>query len=144
MSKLCTTWLFAIVIVAGMALGTSAQTFTKLIAFNGSNGTYAAGGLVQGIDGSFYGVTSLGGANGNYGTLFRITQNGKLTTAYTFCSEPNCTDGYEPQSGLVLASDGNFYGTTAFGGDLSCRAPYGCGTVFRASPAGKVTTLHTF
>jgi uncharacterized repeat protein (TIGR03803 family) len=45
---------------------------------------------------------------------------------------------------LVADKAGNLYGTTRYGGDLSCGAPYGCGVVFKLSPAGNETILHTF
>ncbi len=69
-----------------------------------------------------------------------------LTTLYSFCSQTNCTDGNEPR-GLVQAADGNFYGTTAFGGayyNNYCSADPGCGTVFEITPAGVLTTLYSF
>ncbi|HEV2380370.1 MAG TPA: choice-of-anchor tandem repeat GloVer-containing protein [Terriglobia bacterium] len=54
-------------------------------------------------------------------------------------------DGYEPSTGSVVQStDGNYYGTTTLGGDLSCDPPYGCGTVFKITPTGTLTTLHSF
>ena len=67
-------------------------------------------GLVQGTDGNFYGTTSEGGANG-YGTVFKITPSGTLTTLHSF----DVTDGAYPYAGLVQATDGNFYGTTSRG-----------------------------
>jgi uncharacterized repeat protein (TIGR03803 family) len=103
-------------------------------------------GLIQGTDGNFYGITFGGGSTGK-GTVFKITAAGALTTLYTFCSQSNCLDGQGPE-GLVQASDGNFYGTTEYGGTSSkCNIPnyiYGCGTVFRMTPAGELTTLHSF
>jgi uncharacterized repeat protein (TIGR03803 family) len=79
----------------------------------------------------------LGGANGG-GTVYRITQRGKLTTLYSFCSQTNCTDGANPYAGLVQASNGDFYGTTVSGGTG------GFGTVFRITPTGTPTTLYRF
>jgi uncharacterized repeat protein (TIGR03803 family) len=78
-------------------------------AFPGYGG--AGAGLVLGSDGNFYGTTSVGGAN-NLGTIFEITPRGRLTTLYNFCSQTNCTDGAYPTSGLLQATNGNFYGTT--------------------------------
>jgi uncharacterized repeat protein (TIGR03803 family) len=99
-------------------------------------------GLVLGTDGNFYGVTYGGGANGD-GTVFQITSRGSLTTLYSFCSQANCEDGDGPRAALMQASDGNFYGTTWAGGTgTSCVG--GCGTAFRITPAGKLTTLHSF
>jgi uncharacterized repeat protein (TIGR03803 family) len=53
-------------------------------------------------------------------------------------------DGGQPSAGLVSDAAGNLYGTTEFGGDLSCNAPSGCGTVFRVDKAGHETVLHSF
>jgi uncharacterized repeat protein (TIGR03803 family) len=77
--------------------------------------------LIQASDGNLYGTTSKGGANttscnGGCGTIFKITPTGTLTTVYNFCSQSGCTDGYYPESGLVQATNGTFYGTTFYGG----------------------------
>jgi uncharacterized repeat protein (TIGR03803 family) len=101
--------------------------------------------LIQGTDGNFYGVDGIGATGG--GTVFKMTPAGTLTTLYTFCSQTNCLDGKSP-TGLIQATDGNFYGTTVYGGtSTKCNIPnylYGCGTVFRLTPAGELTTLHSF
>ena len=127
---------------------TPGGTLTVLHAFAGADGVAPYSGLVQGADGNFYGTTQYGGAYNNCpegsglgcGTVFRITPGGTLTTLYEFCSRPNCTDGYGPQSGLVQAADGNFYGTTHWGGTQLD----GNGTIFRITPNGALTTLHSF
>ena len=100
--------------------------------------------LVQGADGNFYGTAFGGGGSGNQGTVFKVTPTGTLTTLYRFCPQPpGCPDGAGPREGLVLASDGNFYGTTLYGGGSgNCSA--GCGTVFRITPDGELTTLYRF
>jgi uncharacterized repeat protein (TIGR03803 family) len=97
--------------------------------------------LVEGTDGNFYGTTAYGGTNG-YGTVFRVSAGGLLTTLHSFDS----TDGATPWAGLVEGTDGNFYGTTATGGNLACSAnpTYGCGTVFKITPGGRLTTVHVF
>lgn len=103
-------------------------------------------GLVQASNGNFYGTTPEGGvhAGGGVGTVFVITPGRTLTTLYSFCAEKNCLDGYQPYAGLIQASNGNFYGTTEYGGaGTACGSP-GCGTVFEITPAGKLTTLHSF
>ncbi len=92
-----------------------------LHSFNDSDG-YSPAGLIQASDRNFCGTTFGGGVYG-YGTVFKITPNGTLTTLYSFGVGAG---GYDPQAGLVQASDGNFYGTTEFGG-----ADGGFGTVFR-------------
>jgi uncharacterized repeat protein (TIGR03803 family) len=94
---------------------------------------------VQGTDGNFYGTTAVGGASvSSGGTVFKITPEGTLTTLYSFCSLTNCADGANPHAGLIQASDGNFYGTTYVGGTP------GVGTVFKITPGGALTTLHSF
>jgi uncharacterized repeat protein (TIGR03803 family) len=109
-----------------------------------ADGGAPEGALVQSTDGKFYGTTVGGGAHG-LGTVFKITAGGRLTTLYSFCSQTNCSDGTEPQAGLVQATDGNFYGTTAFLGTTggSCGTS-GCGTIFKITPGGTLTTLHIF
>jgi len=102
--------------------------------------------LLQGSDGNFYGTTA-GGGNANNGTIFKITPSGTLTTLYSFCAtNASCPDGGYPTAGLIQASDGNFYGTTESGGlsSYACFARYGCGTVFKITPSGTLTTLYTF
>ena len=124
-------------------------TFTLLYSFCAQtdcpDGSMPYAGLVRGADGSFYGTTLEGGANtgcslgaGTCGTVFKITPGGGLTTLHNFCSQPNCADGGNPYAGLILASDGNFYGTTFN------RGANGYGTVFKISPAGALTTLYSF
>ncbi len=93
--------------------------------------------LVQATDRNFYGTTQLGGAN-VYGTVFKITPGGTLTTLYNFCSRSSCKDGSFPYSGLVQSTDGNFYGTTYEGG------AQGGGTAFKITPSGTLTTLYSF
>jgi uncharacterized repeat protein (TIGR03803 family) len=81
------------------------------------------------------------------GTVFKMTPGGTLTTLYPFCSLANCADGSEPFS-LLQATDGNFYGTTAAGGfrDAAlCELSQGtCGTIFKITPGGTLTTLRKF
>ncbi|HEY6271419.1 MAG TPA: choice-of-anchor tandem repeat GloVer-containing protein [Terriglobales bacterium] len=121
---------------------TPSGTLTTLYSFNLTDGDNPLAGLIQGTDGNFYGTTTLGGANGG-GTLFKVTPSGTLTTLYDFCAQPGCTDGEFPAAGLVQATDGNFYGTTQLGGtSTACNS--GCGTIFKMTPAGMLTTLHSF
>jgi uncharacterized repeat protein (TIGR03803 family) len=126
------------------AKASPAQTFTTLVNFNyatGANPYFMS--FVQGTDGNLYGTTEGGGANGE-GTVFKVTPTGTLTTLYSFCAKTNCTDGSVPFGGLVLGTDGNFYGTTSEGGESGSPCFGDCGTVFKISPAGKLTTLHSF
>ncbi len=130
-------------------------TLTTLHSFAGTDGASPYAGLIQATDGNFYGTTTYGGISNSCkdvtfsgcGTVFRITLDGTLTTLHSFCSLTNCTDGTEPLAGLIQATDGNFYGTTTYGGETnSCKdvTSSGCGTVFRITPDGTLTTLHSF
>jgi uncharacterized repeat protein (TIGR03803 family) len=118
---------------------TSNGTFKTIHSFDGTDGIIPQG-LLQATNGNFYGTTAEGAAYGA-GTVFEMTANGTLTTLHNFCSEGNCTDGGDPLGGLLQATNGNFYGTTAEGG-LSGH-DYG-GTVFEITPNGALTTLYKF
>ena len=128
------------------AVCAQAQTLTSLYSFctqtNCTDGERPAAPLVQGTDGNLYGETEFGGSSASgtlgSGTVFEITTSGEFTTLYTFCSSLPCTDGSGPYGGLVLATDGNLYGATSGGG------VHDFGTVFKITPAGKLTTLHNF
>ena len=108
-----------------------------------ADGVYPTG-LIQATDGNFYGTTQFGGAN-RYGTVFRITPQGKLSTLYSFCSQTNCTDGSVPFGPLVQANNGNFYGTTEAGGTSTNTLCGGfCGTAFKMTASGALSTLYNF
>ncbi len=96
---------------------------------------YPVGPLVQGIDGDFYGVAIQNGpaTENGPGTIFKISPSGQETTLYTTSSGED-----EVYKGLVLGSDGNFYGVKGnYGQDKD-------GTLFRMTPAGKVSTIYSF
>ncbi len=130
-----------LVFCAATAIASPAQTLTTLYSFCAQpecdDGDTPLAGLVQATDGNFYGTT-FGGGEFNAGTVFKITPSGTLTTLHTFCSQPSCTDGYQPFGGLVQATNGNFYGTTQGSGSNAF------GTVFEITPSGTLTTPHTF
>jgi uncharacterized repeat protein (TIGR03803 family) len=112
---------------------------------NCTDGAEPDGGLIQAADGNLYGTTRFGGANVSYGgTVFKITRGGMLITLYSFCSQFDCSDGENPTGTLIQATDGNFYGTTAFGGANEACEGSGCGTVFKITPSGTFTTLYSF
>jgi uncharacterized repeat protein (TIGR03803 family) len=102
---------------------------------NCADGNYPAAGLVQDPAGNLFGTAEFGGANGisnSGGTIFEVDNAGHYTVLYSFCSAANCTDGEQPQAGLILDAAGNLYGTTAAGGSSSppiCNLGT-CGTVF--------------
>ena len=116
---------------------TPAGTLTVLYAFTGGSADgYGPSALVRGGDGNFYGTTSGGAAGGpcpvlgcstsppsSVGSVFSVTPAGVLTTLYSFGG----ADGQNPQAALVQAADGNFYGTTSYGGLNNA------GTIFKLS-----------
>jgi uncharacterized repeat protein (TIGR03803 family) len=117
------------------AVGLHAQTFNILADFDHQDGD-AALALIQGTDGNFYGVAE--GSPSEGGAVFRLTPTGTITLLYAFCIQDGCDNGRVPM-GLVLGTDGNFYGTTAdTGTDISG------GTVFKITPSGALTTLYSF
>jgi uncharacterized repeat protein (TIGR03803 family) len=129
---------------------TLSGTLTTVYSFDYTDGGQLEAGLVRAADGNFYGTALEGGANG-YGTVFELTPSGVLTTLYSFCSQSNCVDGQEPSAfgPLVEGWDGNFYGTTFYGGPNQFCTEYGgftvgCGTVFKITPSGTLTTLYSF
>jgi uncharacterized repeat protein (TIGR03803 family) len=114
----------------------SSGTYTAVHAFTGwlDGGNPTSSPLTLGADGFLYGTTSNGGAYAQ-GTIFRMSLDGTLTTLYAVAAGP---EGANPRAALVQASDGNFYGTTYYGG------LYDHGTIFRTTPSGATTTLYTF
>jgi len=123
---------------------TPAGVLTPLASFSGATGANSASALVLGTNGLFYGTTeyggntSLNGANAGFGTVFKMTSAGALTTLVSFGG----TNGSYCISSLVQGSDGNFYGTTAGGG--WGWAVTGGGTVFRMTPTGVLASLVSF
>ena len=149
---------YAVVVLwATTAIALPAQTFTSLYSFCSqsgcSDGVSPVASLVQATNGDLYGTTIWGGTGGvaGDGTVFKITPHGELTTLYSFCSQANCADGAWPEAALVQATNGDFYGTTAglgaypgTPGVTNCQASGGCGTVFKITPSGALTTLYRF
>jgi uncharacterized repeat protein (TIGR03803 family) len=113
---------------------TPSGSFRVLYNFDREHGSTPIGPLVEGNDGRFYGTTAYGGKH-NSGVIFKITTAGYLKVVYTFAGSGS---GFYPAGGLVLASDGNFYGTTHSGG------PTDGGVIFQLSPKGKYKVLHRF
>ena len=103
----------------------------------GNSGVDPVASLIQGADGSIYGTTANGGSAGG-GTVFSMTSSFVVTTLHSFGDGSVANDGTDPAAGLVQGTDRNFYGTTAVGGSA------GGGTVFRMTPSGTVSILHSF
>lgn len=114
---------------------TTIHTFQDVAA-----GSLPLGGLVEGEDGVFYGVTADGGTFGG-GTVYKVTAAGTHTVLHDFGRAPTNETGEMPGSGLVRAADGSFYGTATLGGPINQNSN---GVVYRITPAGAVTVLHAF
>jgi uncharacterized repeat protein (TIGR03803 family) len=134
---------------------TPSGTLKTLYSFCSQNGCADGSGpwgvLVQAANGDFYGTTTLGGmagttcGNDQCGTIFRISASGTFTTIYSFCSQAGCADGSNPFAGLVQATNGDLYGSTEFSGaGADCAVQGSCGTIFKITPSGTLTTLYSF
>ena len=135
---------------------TTNGAFTNLFSFTGTNnpwqGANPAAALMPDGAGNLWGTANFGGVtNGlylnfstllgyGYGTMFELATNGTVTTPVVFGG----TNGAHPSGGLVLAKDGNFYGTTTWGGIGISRNFSGYGTIFRLSPDGTFTNIYEF
>ena len=127
----------------GAAGSSPSDSSTVLYSFGASSTDgVAPHGLIQGADGNFYGVTDGGGAHAG-GTFFKITPAGVESVVYSFGA--SSTDGTNPES-VIQGADGNFYGTTAFGGngDGCHSTSIGPGTFYMITPAGVETVLYVF
>ena len=117
---------------------------TVLYKFQGiPDGQGPFGGLVENIDGDFYGTTAQGGSGtgaGGSGTIYKIDKAGHETVLYSFSGR----DGAYPAASLIHDSAGNLYGTTNGGGANNHCPSAGCGTVFKFDTSGKLTVLHSF
>jgi uncharacterized repeat protein (TIGR03803 family) len=119
------------------------KKLTTLHTFRGrksGDGAYPYGPLALGANGDFYGTTAYGGLKGgsNGGTFYSITTKGKFELLHSFNTITDHTSGTYPSAGVALGNNGNFYGVTLNGGE------FGQGTIFEATPAGKITWLHEF
>jgi uncharacterized repeat protein (TIGR03803 family) len=117
---------------------TPTGTLTTIYRFSGlaDEGNPMAA-LIQGSNGNLYGTTA-GGLPNEYGTVFKVTLDGTLTTLFVFTYDSvtaTWPDGNAPEAALVEGSDGNFYGTTA-GGGRQRGGSSALGTIFKMSPAG--------
>jgi uncharacterized repeat protein (TIGR03803 family) len=124
----------ALAFISILPTASPAQTVTNIYNFTGNNsGAYPYWVKpAQGRDGRLY-VTAQG-ATGSYGSILSVGTDGKTRLLHVFDS----THGATPFGGIVLSSDGNFYGTTALGGATNN------GVLFRVSQNGTYTVLHEF
>jgi uncharacterized repeat protein (TIGR03803 family) len=120
-----------------------AETTLHSFGSTATDGFEPRSNLVMDASGNLYGTTELGGGgaygggNGG-GAVYKVTPEGVETILYAFCSEANCVDGMAPFAGLLMDAKGDLYGTTVNGGTLDQ------GVVFKLTPAGTETVLHSF
>lgn len=111
---------------------TTAGALSTVATFTGTSGNflgqYPQAALITGHDGLFWGTTSAGG--GGTGTVFKVSAAGVLTNLVNFTGTTGANPGATASSPLLLASDGNYYGTTAAGGTNNV------GTLYRVTSAG--------
>jgi len=119
---------------------------------NSIDGSFPSGGLVLGPSGELFGALMRGDAASNCagetcGRVFALAKNSSGAWVYhTLYSFTGGADGGSPETGLVVRAR-KLYGTTYFGGDLSCGGFSGCGVLFELSNLNGVWTeqiLHTF
>jgi uncharacterized repeat protein (TIGR03803 family) len=125
---------------------TLSGTHTVLYSFKGgADGDGPVGGVL-GLDGSLYGTTYAGGqyckASAGCGTVFKVSMSGAETVLHSFGQGD---DGVAPYANLIEVN-GTLYGTTFYGGRYSTAAcAYSCGgTVFKITPSGSESVLHSF
>jgi len=113
-------------------------TFTMLHSFDNSSsdGCYPYGSVLIDKAGNFYGTTS-GCGSYYYGTIWKLSKNGKETILHNFAGSPS--DGCTPYAGVTQDAKGNLYGVTT-----GCGTNYYYGTVYKLSAKGKLTLLHSF
>lgn len=115
-----------------------AQTLKALYSFTGAaDGGDPFPAVIRDAAGNLYGTTDYAGT-AFAGVVFKVSNTGKETVLYNFCSLTGCTDGQYPYAPLVRDADGNLYGTTQYGGTANL------GVVFKLSKTGKETVLHSF
>jgi uncharacterized repeat protein (TIGR03803 family) len=101
----------------------------------GAGGAFPIGPLVQAANGDFYSTTQDGGTNGE-GTIYQLTTSLGVTILHSFGALFG--DGEYPGAGLLLATDGNYYGSAAEGGK------YDDGILFNTTVGGTYTDLYSF
>lgn len=117
---------------------------TVLYSFEGgSNGSDPVAGLVRDAAGNLYGTTQGNGFIGGDSVVFKVAPNGQESTLFV----ADVPDVGALDSPVAVDGQGNVYGMSPFGGQPNCglnSQGLGCGTLFKLSPAGKLTILHVF
>lgn len=125
---------------AGTVYKVSAQGSYSIVHYfvGGGDGLRPMAPLALDQQGNLYGTTELGGAFGE-GSVFKIASGGKESILHSFSATGAAkADGVFPEGGLVVDAQGNLYGTTYNGG------AFHTGVVFKLTPAGTETVLHSF
>ena len=111
-------------------------TLTTLYAFtNGKDGEWPDQAPVADPKGNIFGTTHVQNGSDFAGAIWKIDGSGKFLVLHAMAG---ASDGYAPNSPLVLNKDGYLYGTTRAGGS------FGFGTVFRMSRTGAFSVVHAF
>jgi uncharacterized repeat protein (TIGR03803 family) len=155
---LCSLRFLVLAAVCGVSSAQTAKE-TTLHTFAGTDG-FGQGFIIQAADSNYYGISAYGGGttsclhsgglDGSCGVIYRLTPTGAFTILHTFSG---IADGGVPTN-IIQGSDGNLYGTTAYGGSGQCLVIYGngisdeaivgCGTIFRITASGVFTSLYSF
>jgi uncharacterized repeat protein (TIGR03803 family) len=126
----------------------ASSQFKHIFSFDVADGALPFAGLAN-VSGTLYGTTRLGGTSGCFGgygtlgcgTVFKVTPSGEGSAIYSFKGPPDGEISFAPLTNVK----GILYGTTLKGGNSSCgSSTSGCGTVFKITPSGTETVLHSF
>jgi len=122
--------------------GTNSWSLTNAYDFSGgSDGGFPEGALIQGSDGNYYGTTTGGGAYG-HGTVFQFNPaTWTLTNLHSFTGG---LGGDSPSGALVQGANGQFYGTTLYGGITNFGTIYTIGLHIATNSYWQFTTLYRF
>jgi len=109
--------------------------FKTLYSFDNTNGASPNSALTLNTnDGNIYGTTFVGGTNGGFGTIFKMTPSGAFTSLFSF----NGTNGGHPMAQPTVGPDGKLYGTTYSGGTNDF------GTIYSITTNGLFSSLFSF
>jgi uncharacterized repeat protein (TIGR03803 family) len=106
----------------------------------GGDGLWPYAGVIRDSAGNLYGTTQGGGSGG--GVVYKVDTTGRETVLYSFTGSG--ADGSLPCAGVIRDKTGSLYGTTFYGGNLSCNYGAGCGVVYKVDTTGRETVLYTF
>ncbi|MGD0178530.1 MAG: choice-of-anchor tandem repeat GloVer-containing protein [Terriglobales bacterium] len=119
--------------------------YTVLHSFTGGkkDGCWPYGTPVIDANGNLYGTAVACGPS-NAGIVWRVSKKGTETVLHNFAG--GSSDGGYPEAGVIMDAQGNLYGDTTGGGDLSCNivGDNGCGVVYELNTKGVLTLLHAF